>query len=116
MDVTCFALPILPGKEDAARAFLRELEGPRKGQYALSEQHLGITKEVWAVQQTPQGSLFVVYIEGSDIGRAFQQFATSQEEFDQWFKRQVREATGADLNTPPPGPLSEVLSRYDAGG
>jgi len=113
MDITCFALLILPGKEDAARAFLRELEGPRKEQYATSEQRLGITKEVWAVQQTPQGSLLVVYFEGGDIGKAFQQFATSHDEFDQWFKRQVREVTGADLNTPPPGPLSEVLSRYE---
>src|SRR5690242_3297947 len=99
MDITCFALPILPGKEDAARAFLRELEGPRKGHYATSEQRLGITTEVWAVQQMPQGSLFVVYIEGSDIGTAFQQFAASRDAFDQWFKQQVREVTGADLNT-----------------
>jgi hypothetical protein len=116
MDIACFALPILPGKENAARAFLVTLEGPRKGQYATSEQRLGITKEVWALQQTPQGSLFVVYFEGTDIGKAFQQFARSQDEFDQWFKGQVRETTGADLNTPPPGPLSEVLSRYAAQG
>ena len=34
MDQTLFALPILPGQTDAARAFLGELEGERKGQYA----------------------------------------------------------------------------------
>jgi hypothetical protein len=30
MDQTVFALPILPGKTDAARAFLTELVGERK--------------------------------------------------------------------------------------
>jgi hypothetical protein len=114
MDQTLFALPILPGKTEAARAFLRELESERKGQYATSEQRLGLRKEVWAVQQAPQGALFVVYFAGDDIARAFQQFAASQDEFDQWFKRQVRETTGADLNAPPPGPMSEILSDYEA--
>ena len=114
MDQTLFALPILPNKTEAARAFLQELEGERKGQYAASEQRLGLVKEVWAIQQGPQGALYVVYFAGDNIGRAFQQFAASQDDFDRWFKRQVLETTGADLNTPPPGPMSEILSDYEA--
>ena len=113
-DVTCFALPIQAGKTEAARGFLRELEGARKEQYAASERRLGLTKEVWAIQVSPTGDLFAVYFEGEDIGRAFGQFAASRDEFDAWFKRQVRETTGADLDTPPTGPMSEVLSRYEA--
>jgi hypothetical protein len=58
--------------------------------------------------------MYVVYFAGEDIGRAFRQFAASQDEFDHWFKRQVRETTGADLDTPPPGPMSEILSDYEA--
>ncbi len=114
MDQTLFALSILPGQTEAARAFLRELEGERKEQYAASQQRLGLVKEVWAIQATPQGDLFVVYFAGEDIGRAFGQFAPSQEEFDVWFKGQVQATTGADLNTPPPGPMSEILSDYQA--
>lgn len=114
MDQACFALPIRAGKTAAARAFLQELEQVRKEQYAASERHLGISKEVWALQQTPLGDLFVVYIESADIGSAFRQFAASREDFDDWFKTQVAETTGADLNAPPTGPLSEVLSRYRA--
>jgi hypothetical protein len=114
MDQTLFALPILAGKTDDARAFLRELEGERKGQYAASEQRLGLTKEVWAIQGTPAGDLYVVYFAGEDIARAFGQFAASRDEFDAWFKRRVLETTGADLNTPPPGPMSEILSDYQA--
>ena len=113
MDQTLFVLPILAGKTAAARAFLAELEGERKGQYAASERRLGLTREVWAIQPTPQGDLYVVYIAGESIPTAFRRFAASEDEFDAWFKQRVLETTGADLNTPPPGPMSEILSDYE---
>jgi hypothetical protein len=116
MDQTLFALPIRPGQADAARAFLGELEGGRRAQYAASERRLGLTKEVWAIQATPQGHQFVVYFAGRDIGAAFGQFAASRDAFDEWFKERVRATTGVDLDTPPPGPLSEVLSDYQEVG
>jgi hypothetical protein len=114
MDCTCFALPLLTGKTEAARAFLRDLEGEQKAAYATSEQRLGITKEVWALQALPGGAAFVVYIEAPDVGEAFRRFAASQDGFDRWFKDHVRETTGADLNVPPTGPMSDVLSVYEA--
>ena len=114
MDQALFALPILPGKTEAARAFLRELGGPRIQELAACGHGVGLTKETWAIQQTPQGDLFVAYVTGEDIAEAFRQFAASQSEFDRWFKQQVQETTGADLNTPPPGPISEILADTDA--
>lgn len=114
MDQALFALPILPGKSEAARAYLRELAGPRKQQLAECGQSVGIVKETWAIQQTPQGDLFVVYMAGDNIAQAFTQLAASQTEFDRWFKQQVQETTGADLNTPPPGPISEILADCEA--
>jgi hypothetical protein len=62
MEKTLFALPILPGKTEAARSFLKELEGARKEQYAVSERRLGVVEEVWAIQPTGPGDLFVVYV------------------------------------------------------
>jgi hypothetical protein len=114
MDQTLFALPILPGQTEAARAFLAELENERKSHYATSEQRLGLSEEVWAIQSSPQGDLYVVYIAGENIGAAFGQFAASQDAFDVWFKDRVKATTGADLNNPPPGPMSEILSDYQA--
>ena len=110
MDQALFALPILPGQTEAARAFLHELGGPRKQELAACGRSIGVTKETWAIQQTPQGDLFVVYMAGEDLAEAFRQFAASQTDFDRWQKERVRETTGADLNTPPPGPISEVLA------
>jgi hypothetical protein len=114
MDQTLFALPILPGKTVAARAFLQELGGPRKQELAACGQRVGLVKETWAIQQTPQGDLFVAYVAGEDIAEAFKQFAASQDEFDRWFKQRLQETTGADLNTPPPGPISEILADTEA--
>jgi len=110
MDQALFALPILPGKTEAARAFLQEQEGPRKQELAACGQSVGIVKETWAIQQTPQGDFFVVYMAGDNIAQAFQQLAASQSAFDRWLKEQLKETTGADLNTPPPGPISEILT------
>lgn len=114
MNQALFTLPILPGKTEAARAFLREMNSSRKQQCAECNQGLGIVKDVWAIQQTPQGDVFVAYLAGGNITEAFQQVATSQSEFDRWFKQQVQQTTGADLNTPPAGPLSEILADYQS--
>jgi hypothetical protein len=113
VEQTLFALPILPDKTEAARAFLQEMEGPRKQELAACSQGAGLTKEVWAIQQTPQGDMFVAYMAGDNIARAFEQVAASESEFDRWFKQQMQETTGADLNTPPPGPISEILTEVE---
>jgi hypothetical protein len=114
MDQALFVLPILPGKTAAARAFLQEQDGPRRQELLACGQGVGISKETWAVQQTPQGDFFIVYRAGEDIAHAFTQLAASQSEFDRWLKQQLQETTGADLNTPPPGPISEILTDVKA--
>lgn len=114
MDQALFTLPILAGQTGTARAFLDALDSERKGEFDTSQQRLRVIKEVWAIQQLPDGDTLVAYIQGEDIGRAFQQFAASQDAFDLWFKQQLKATTGADLNTPPPGPMSEILSDYEA--
>jgi hypothetical protein len=39
--------------------------------------------------------------------------AQSREPFEVWFKEQLAIITGMDMNNPPPGPLSELLSHYE---
>ncbi|MCA1669067.1 MAG: hypothetical protein LC793_17065 [Thermomicrobia bacterium] len=114
MDHIGFALPILPGKAAATRAFQRDLAGPRMAEYAASERAIGITKELWFLQGTPNGDFLVAYMESPDFGAALGKFAASRGAFDVWFKEQLADVTGVDLNAPPPGPLSELLSHYEA--
>jgi hypothetical protein len=114
MDQVCFALPLVPGRTSDARAFMAELEDARKGEFAASEQRIGIVKESWYLQQTPDGDLLVAYMESPDFAKALESFQQSRDEFDQWFKQRMADVTGVDLNEPLPGPLSEQLSSYQA--
>ena len=46
MNQICLVIPVMPGKSDDARDFMRELEQERKADYDQSERRIGITKEV----------------------------------------------------------------------
>lgn len=114
MDHICLVLPIVSGKTGDARAFMKELEGPRKGEFDISERRIGITKELWYLATVPSGDQLVGYMESADFGRAVGLFSASQDPFDLWFKRRLAEVSGVDLNNIPPGfAPPELLSHYD---
>jgi len=116
MDQICLVVPVLPGRTADARDFMRELEAGRNADYQRSEQRIGILKEVWYLARTPGGDQLVGYMESPDFPAALSMFAQSQDEFDQWFKHRLADATGLDLNTPPEAPLPELLSSYASDG
>jgi hypothetical protein len=100
--------PIQAGKEDAARAFAAAVLGARKADFAALQARSNITRETWAMQETPMGNVMVVWFEG-DVEKAFQDLAVDNSEFVVWFRAQVKDVTGVDLAAPPEGPLPEVL-------
>ena len=114
MDRVCLILPIQPGKTEDAREFQRELDGPRKPEYAASERNIRIDKEVWFIASTPSGDQLVAYMESPDFNKALGMFVQSRDDFDMWFKERLANATGVDLNDPPPMTLPEVVSTYEA--
>jgi hypothetical protein len=116
MDQICLVVPILPGRTADARDFMRELQAGREADYQRSEQRIEIPKEAWYLARTPAGDQLVAYMESPDFPKALSMFSRSQDEFDQWFKQRLADATGLDLNTPPTGPLPELLSSYSADG
>jgi len=115
MEQICLVIPIVEGKSDDARDFMRELEQSRKSEYEQSEQRIGITKEAWFLAGGTTGDLLVAYIETDDFANALGLFSRSQDDFDLWFKRRLADSTGLDLNTPPEMSLPELLSSYSAG-
>jgi hypothetical protein len=114
MEQVCFALPIIDGKTADARAFMRDLEGPRKAEFDSSERRIGIVKESWFLQHLPSGDILIGYMESANFADSLQKFSQSRDDFDLWFKSRMLEVTGVDLNNPPPGPFSERLSHYEA--
>jgi hypothetical protein len=116
MDHICLVLPILPGKSDDARAFMRELEGSRKTEYDASERRIGITRELWYLANLQTGDQLVGYMESKNFAAAVGQFSASQDAFDLWFKRRMADVTGVDLNhLPQDFAPPALLSHYEAG-
>ncbi|GAC1319354.1 MAG: hypothetical protein NVSMB25_10000 [Thermoleophilaceae bacterium] len=107
------AFPVLPGKEDAARAFAKEVSGARLEQFKAQQAKANITKELWTLQQTPMGSLVLVWFEG-DVEKAFADLATEDSEFATWFRAQVKAINGVDLSVPPDGPPPEPMLDWTA--
>jgi hypothetical protein len=106
-----FTLPILPGKTQEFRRFAQEVLGPRRDKHEATRQPFGgsgITKELAWIQQTPQGDILIVYLEGDDPVSWFQDWMSSQDPHDRWFKQQVQSISGIDFNQPPAGPLPEL--------
>jgi hypothetical protein len=103
--------PVLEGKEDAARAFAAETIGARKADFAALQARSNITRETWAMQQTPMGSFLLVWFEG-DVEKAFADLAGDSSEFGTWFKAQVKDVTGFDLGAPLEGALPDVLVNW----
>jgi hypothetical protein len=101
---------VLTGKESQARQFGVSIK-QKKNDWERSEKRLRLKKEAWFLQQSPQGSFLIVYIEGDDVGKALSDFAKSRDSFDVWFKDEVKAISGVDLNQPA-GPPPELLFSY----
>jgi hypothetical protein len=87
VDHICLTIPVLPGRGVAARSFMGELEGSRRGAYADSERRIGIEKELGS--SATSAELLVAYMETGDFGRALGLFSASRDPFDLWFKEQL---------------------------
>jgi len=112
MQHVAFAAPILPGKTEVFRDWMR-LEGERRQEHEASRERLGIVREAAWLQQTPAGDMAIIYMEADDLQAAFGGLATSQEPYDRWSRDKISEVHGIDLTQgfPPP----EQLVDYHRG-
>ncbi len=109
MNQTLFALPILPGKTEQARVFLRALGGERKEEFAACEARLGVTNEVWAIQSGPQRDMLICYFAAADVRQVAAEFTASPDRFDVWFNAQVADVAGPNWGS---GHPSEIIADY----
>ena len=93
--------------------FAAETLGARRTAFEELQARSNITRETWAMQDTPMGSFMLVWFEG-DVEKAFGDLATDNGEFVTWFRSQVKDVTGFDLAAPPEGPLPAVVVDWHA--
>ena len=114
MAVTVFAAPILPGRTDAWKAAVAEMKGPRREERDASHRRLGITREVVALQQTPEGDFAVVFIEGEDPEHVIGKYFASDHPFERWFTETVLVGTHGMSPDQDPPPPNEVVYDWSA--
>ncbi len=112
MSLMAVAFPILPGKTDAWRAWMAELNGPRHDDFADSRRRAGVHERTF-LQSTPMGDLVIVTLEGEDPARAFGQMTGADDAFTAWFLEQVLAVHGVDLKEPMTGSPSELVVDSD---
>jgi hypothetical protein len=113
MAAFAFALPILPGQEEAVKRIGEAVSGSEtlREAYAESRKKLGISKEKVWVQRIPIGQALIVYWETEDPQRTLREMANSQEEFDKEFRQLVETAAPAlDLTQEYPLSIEQLFT------
>jgi hypothetical protein len=99
-----FCAPVMPGADEAGRAFAREAFETRRKEMTASRRELRQNVEVVTLQQTPMGQIACVYIEGEDPVEANRRFAESTSSFDTWFKDQLTTVFPPEIDFSKPVP------------
>jgi hypothetical protein len=108
MALNAVVFPILPGKTGEWRAFIAELNGPRRSDFVESRIAVGAHERTF-LQSTPMGDVVIVTMEGDDPGRSFGQMVSAKDAFTLWFLERVKAIHGVDLSVPMPPPSSLVI-------
>jgi hypothetical protein len=101
MQEHCVVLPLLPGRGESARDFMRQLAAGRRAEQERSERRVGIGGARWYLGQVAEGELLIGMINSGDLARAFGLLSVSMDPHDLWFKRRFAAVTGVDLNDSP---------------
>jgi hypothetical protein len=112
MPMMAVAFPILPGKTAEWRAFMEEVNGPRRAEFDASRAAAGVRERTF-LQQTPMGDLVLVTLEGDDPGRAFGKMMSADDPFTKWFTERAQAIHGVDLTLRPTGAPSELVIDTD---
>ena len=80
-----FSIPVVPGKEELDRRTFDEMLGDRREEYEAALRKAGITRQAIWHQETPDGTVAVVYVEGDDPEAGVAQFGPSDEPLNTWF-------------------------------
>ena len=108
MGELAIALPCLPGGAEKLRELAATCAGSRRAEFEDFHRRVGLSGERWFLQQTPQGELLIVALDG-DAGAAMQKLGSSDHPFDVWFREQCRLVHGVDFTQPLPGPPPEMV-------
>ncbi|MDT5183186.1 MAG: hypothetical protein QOI29_1344, partial [Mycobacterium sp.] len=100
-----FVVPVPAGKEQADRDWMSTLDGERREEYQSEWKKAGFKHHTVWQQETPNGTVDIVYLEADDIPTAMQAITSSDSPFHAWFRERVLDVHDLDLSKEnPPQP------------
>ena len=109
MPIVNMAMPILSGKEAAAREFAAAVSGPKADAFTKWQNDSATTRETWHLQETPEGSMMLVWFEVDDIEKSFVHLATANDDFTLWMRDRIKEITGQDMQEADGAPPEQIV-------
>jgi hypothetical protein len=104
-----FAMPLLSGKTEAWKKYVKERSERHSDEISESHKRCGLSQEQVWLQKTPMGDFAVVCWEAENPKRVFQHFMSSNEPYDKWFREKIlMECHGLKAGDPMP-PINEQL-------
>jgi hypothetical protein len=103
-----FVVPVLPGKAQADRDWLAEMGGARRAEYEAVWKKHGVSRHMVWQQETPEGTVDVVFLEADDVPTAMQGITSSDDEFSEWFRERVKDVHGIDLTAGHPPEATQI--------
>lgn len=108
----CLVVPLLPGKIEFSRKFVKE-NGGHNEEHDEFYEIAGVTREQVWIQLSPTDSgapdLQIVSLETEDPGRTLKEYSTSIHPWAVKFRTFAKEAFGIDFSKGSPPPLNELL-------
>ena len=104
-----FVVPLPTKNVEAWKAFMGELNGPRKADFADFNRRHGLTKHQAWHQPTPAGSLIIVVQEGPGFPGALATARDSDHPFDRYFIETVSKLHEIDIGAGGPPEVELVL-------
>jgi hypothetical protein len=89
--------PIAPERVDEWRAFVAELTGPRRIEWAESHRRRGITRQVISMAEAAGQPMSVVVVEADDPRVADELLMSSTHGFDVWLRGRLADLLGAPV-------------------
>jgi hypothetical protein len=101
--------PIVEGKLEQWQQWAKDLQNGRAKDFKEFNSRYGLTRHLAWLAETPTGPVVAALHEGPGADSFMSKLASSDHDFDVWFKQRLNEYHKIDFSKPLPGSLPKLL-------
>jgi hypothetical protein len=107
------AVPLMPGKVEAWKAWVHECQGPLHEEFENFNERMELTLYQAWLMKSPEPQIVVV-IDGPGAKNFLRKLASAREPFAKWFRSRITEFHGIDFSKLDALPPSKIFMDYRA--